>query len=123
MGSISSGHAITIGSSLRFGGVTNPAAALDAILAEWATEWAAGLAYDGPAGSNTIVQNMIKGTGLAAGYGITSSSVIDDLAIDTLTDNGAAGTAPLSWYVFNQNTTGTTNRVTKKAAETATKLP
>ena len=104
-----------VGQAILLSGTTiydSNAAALDAILAEWASADSYGTRIDrilhGPAAAG--------GAGANGTYTLGGTTVLDDLAVNTLTD--AAAQSDGNWFIANSR-----DRVTKKAGETKTVLP
>ena len=93
------------GNSLLIGGSTtydSGTSALDAILAEWALD------ADYP----TRIADLLNGRGLVSKYKLTSSTVINDLATDIMTD---AQGATQDWFIANGG-----DQVTKQNGEVET---
>jgi hypothetical protein len=93
------GNAILISGTTSYG---SNLTALDAILAEWAST----------DGYSTRINDITTGGGLNNSYMLNSSTVIDDLATNNLSD---AGTSTGDWFVVNPR-----DKVTIHNGETVT---
>jgi hypothetical protein len=103
-----SAQSIMIGESTSY---DNNMAALDAIL----NEWSSGNNYQ------TRINNILGGTGALSGTGfaLTSSTVIQDGALDTLTGPTSGGSAQ-NWFIKKSGSKGST--ITKRNSEVITTL-